>query len=106
LVQAYQSASKYDEATVDILAAFIAHDEAAQTGKPCVRAFYDPAVASQALAAIHPPTRDARRDAAFAAFIAAATVIIGLVSMQLDRPTSRMTAPTAAYVRDRVQHGG
>ena len=47
LVEAHEAAPEQGEGHVDVLASFVAHDEASQAGHPGVRALDDPAVASQ-----------------------------------------------------------
>lgn len=63
----------------------------------------NPAMLSQALAVFYASARDPRRDAALAAFAAAAAVIVGFVGMQLTSAPPRAATPARAHGRDGVQ---
>lgn len=93
LVKGDEGASQGREGEVDVGASFITDGEATEAGKPRQGAFHDPAVSSQALAALDAPAGDARYDPARPAFAAAAPMVVGLVRVQLVRPAARATAP-------------
>ncbi len=94
------------EGEVQVGATFVADGETAEAGKPRQGALHDPAVASQALAALDAAPGYPRRDAASPALAPTAAMIVALVSVQLVWSASRATAPTCAHARHRIQRGG
>ena len=88
---------------MDVTATFVAHSEAAKLGQPQVRAFGDPAVAAKVLTAVNAATCNAGLDATLATLVAASTIIITFVGMQLDRTLPWTAAPTAAHRGDCIQ---
>src|SRR5688500_1527767 len=88
---------------MDISTTFIANLEPTKAVEPRKRAFDHPAVTTQALACVNPASCNAGLDAACAAGLAAARVVVALVGVQFVRPLARSSAPLANR-RDGIQH--
>jgi hypothetical protein len=91
------------EAEVDVVTSLVAGDETPKAAEPGMRPFHLPAVPTEAVAAFDTTSRDARRDAAAAAVAVAATMVIGLVGVQLVRAAPRAPG-LAAHRRYGVEH--
>ena len=88
---------------MDVDASFVADGETPEAIEPGECAFDDPAIPAETFAGLDAASGDARRDAASPAGAAAATMIIGLVRMQLSRPAPRPAA-LAADRRNCIEH--
>jgi len=86
---------------VHLGATFVADGEAAVAGEPAQRSLHDPAIASQPLARLDPPPRDAWHDAPATEERAAAVEIVALVCMHFVWPF----AAIAEGLFDRRQGG-
>ena len=92
---------------MEIGSSFVANREAAEAGEPGQRALDHPPVPAQPLARLDASSCDPGRDGAGAAFPAAATVIIGLVRVELlgSPPGSSSAVPHARHgIQRRSQH--
>ncbi len=86
-------------------AAFVADGKAAEAGEPGEGPLDHPAMASELLATFDAASGNAGRDRAGPAFPTATLVIVAFVGVQLDRATTRSTAP-APYTGNGVQGRG
>ena len=77
----------------DVEPALVANGEPAEAVHPSESALDDPAVATEPLAAVDAAPGDAGRHAALTAGAPASAMIIGLVGMELVRPTARAPWP-------------
>lgn len=77
------------EGLEDVGATLVADSEPTVAAEPGQRTLHDPTVPAQTLAALDATTGDPRGDATAAAGLAAATVVVGLVGVQLGRPSTR-----------------
>jgi hypothetical protein len=92
---------------MDIGAAFVADGQTAVAVHPGMGAFNHPAVPTKASAALDPTPGDPGHDAAGLALLAAASVIVAFVGMQLIWPLSRTAHPTPDRwdrIQRRCQH--
>ena len=89
LVEADECAAEDVEGQENVSAALVAHAQAPEAVQPGVGAFHHPAVASEALTVVYATPGNTGPDAADAAFLAAAPVVIALVGVQLVGPSSR-----------------
>ena len=105
LVQADEGCGEGHEGEVDVVAALVADGEAAEAGHPREGSFDNPAVAAEALGAVDAGPGDARGDAALAQDVPHRAAPVGLVGVQLLRPSARPAAPAAAHRRDGVEGG-
>ena len=87
---------------MDVASALVARDEPAEAVDPREGALDDPPVAAQLLAGLDAPPGDARSDAATAAGLTAASMVVGFVSVELVRPASR-AACLAPDRRDTIE---
>src|SRR5689334_4144337 len=87
---------------MDVVAALIADDEAAEAVEPGQCALGDPAMSAKFFAAVDAAPGDPRSDAALAARSATEAMIVGLVGVQLVRPAS-WPAAAAFDRRDRIE---
>ena len=92
------------EAEVDVVAALVAGDEAAEAAEPGVGPLDLPAVPAEAVARLDAAPGETRDDPAPAAVVPAAAVVVALVAVQLAGPAARPSR-LAAYRRHRVEHG-
>src|SRR5215213_973212 len=92
------------EAEVDVVAALVAGDEAAEAAEPGVGPLDLPAVPAEAVARLDAAPGETRDDPAPAAVVPAAEVVVALVAVQLAGPAARPSR-LAAYRRHRVEHG-
>lgn len=79
---------------VDISPALVAHLEAAEAVEPRTGTLDDPAVTTQALAAMDASTSDSWRDGALAQLMTATPAVIGFVGVQLLGTLARSTSCT------------
>ena len=91
------------ERAMDVDASFVVDGETPEAIDPGGCAFDDPAIAAETFAGLDAAPGDAWRDASPPAGAAAATMIIGLVRMQLSRPAPRPAA-LAADRRNCIEH--
>src|SRR5690242_3068266 len=77
---------------MDVGASFVADREPAAASNPGQRAFDDPAVSAQAVAAVNAAARNPGDDRAATQRLAAARVIISFVGVQLGGAATRSTA--------------
>ncbi len=89
---------------MNIESALEANAQFAETGKPGMRAFDDPSMSPQPLAAFHPTAGDASLDAALLQITPATCEVIALVRMQLARTFAGLAAH-ARHCRDGIQRG-
>jgi hypothetical protein len=94
-VQADEAGGEVVEGEMDVGAAFIADGEATVATEPGQRALHDPAVATQAGAALDASSGDAWEDAPSAADLSAVGKVISLVRMKLAGPPARPAAALA-----------
>lgn len=73
----------------DVGPAFVAHSDPVEACEPSERAFHDPAVSPELLAALDPAPGDPRDDRPLAQSFSAVSKIIALVGVQLVRPFAR-----------------
>ena len=90
-------------------AAFVAHGQAPEPGQPSERALHHPPVPSKTDAALHPAAGDAAgSDPTSPALLAAAAVVVTLVSVQLRRslawPPTAPGPPAGHGIQGRCQH--
>jgi hypothetical protein len=85
LVEADESAAEDHEGFVDVGAPLVTDRKAAEAIEPGQCALDNPAVPTQAFAAVHPTPGDAGPDRAGAALSSAAAVIISLIGVELMR---------------------
>lgn len=97
--QADDGTGKRQPRQMAIDAAFETRAQLAHARQPGVGAFHDPAMAPQSIVAFDPHAGDAREDASLLEVIATTVDVMGLVGVQLGRPT----AWTPRLVRHRRQ---
>ena len=85
LAEADQGAGECCEGEMDVGSALVSDGQAAVAGQPGEGAFHDPAVSAEVGAAFDATSDNAWGDAAGAALLAAAPVIVGLVGVELLR---------------------
>ena len=105
LVEADESAAREGEGFVDVGAPLIADGEAAEAIEPSERALDNPAVSAQPLARLHASSCNPGRDGAGATLLAAATVIVGFVRMELLRAPAGSTS-AVPHARHGVERCG
>ena len=91
VVQTDECTAKMEEAFVDVGTTFITDRQTSKATQPGQRALDDPAIATQALAALDTLARDSHLDVPLVQRLAAARDVIGLVSIQLGWPFARST---------------
>ena len=91
---------------MDVGAALVSDAQAAVAGEPGEGPLHNPPVATEVGAALDATAGDARDDAAGAALLAAPAVVVGLVGVELVRPTARTATMAGPYRRDGVQGRG
>ncbi|VWD33112.1 transposase Tn3 family protein [Burkholderia lata] len=89
---------------MNIETTFEANAKFAKPGDPSMRAFDDPTMPSEPLAAFHAATGDTSLDASLLQIAPAASEVVALVRMQLSRAFARLAAQ-ARHCRDSVQRG-
>lgn len=105
LVQGDEACSEGREGLVDVVSAFVAHGQAAETVEPSVGPLDDPAVTAEFLAALDTLAGDARDDAACTTLLPPDPCIVSFVGVQLVRPVPRSAAPTRAQRRNGIEGG-
>lgn len=98
-----ESAGEQEEGEMEIRTPFMADQEAAVATDPCERPLYNPAVATQPLAALDPLPSDSAADSSTAQIPAAPSHVVRLVGMYLLGPLSGPTRPAAFDRRDGVE---
>ena len=105
MVQADEGAREGDESEEDVLAFFLAHDEAAEAGHPGVCASHDTPVTAQVAAAVHAAARGAGQNGPFAARPATETRPDTLACLMVQPSATRLllhegrtTTLTPSYV--------
>ena len=93
------------EGEVEVGASLVAYAQAPETGEPGEAALHHPSVPPEMGAAVHATSCDARHDAAGPALPTAATVVVGLVGMQLVRAPAWPAAASGPHARHGVQRG-
>lgn len=89
---------------MDVVAALVSGDEAAEAAEPSVGALDLPTMPAEAVARLDTAAGDAGPDPAPATVLPAAVLVVALVAVQLVGPAARPSG-LAAHRRHRIEHG-
>lgn len=106
LVEADEGAGECGEGQANVGATFVADGKTAEAVDPGEGAFDDPPVFAEPLAALDATSCNPRSDAADAALLAAAAMIVGLVGAQFARPAAGASPSSSPNARYGIQGGG